>query len=285
MASRKKPAASKNEVVKKESYAPALADEMASLAGAGTEGADADSYAIPFLNILQSNSPQVDEASGEALEGARAGMFFDSVSQKLYSGKEGVVIIPCSFKRSFIHWGSRDGGDGGFKNEYTVDQANEMIAAGTVKEFEGKLLFPMSDGSIHEKKSDLLADTRVHYVLVVDPDTGELNPVVFSLSSTQIKKSKAMMSLIAQHKIKNPKTGCKVQAPAFSNLLRISTIPESNDKGNWFGLRVEREGVVEDSEQFAAGKAFWEQVKSGAAQARYDDAADATGVEAEDEAF
>ena len=41
-------------------------------AGAGMEGATAESFAIPFLSVLQKGSPQVDEASGAALEGATA---------------------------------------------------------------------------------------------------------------------------------------------------------------------------------------------------------------------
>ena len=39
-------------------------------AGAGMEGATAESFAIPFLSVLQKGSPQVDEASGAALTAA-----------------------------------------------------------------------------------------------------------------------------------------------------------------------------------------------------------------------
>ena len=47
-------------------------------AGAGMEGATAESFAIPFLGVLQKGSPQVDEASGVAIEGAKAGMLFEN---------------------------------------------------------------------------------------------------------------------------------------------------------------------------------------------------------------
>ena len=59
-------------VVEEKSTALAAAGLMdfAADAGAGMEGAGQESFAIPFLSVLQKGSPQVDEASGAALEGA-----------------------------------------------------------------------------------------------------------------------------------------------------------------------------------------------------------------------
>ena len=49
-------------------------------AGAGLEGADKDSYAIPFLLALQPLSPQVVD---KTVAGAEAGMLMNSVSLEL----------------------------------------------------------------------------------------------------------------------------------------------------------------------------------------------------------
>ncbi len=50
-------------------------DHFEADAGMGMEGTTVESFAIPFLLVLQSLSPQVDEAGGTAIEGARPGMF------------------------------------------------------------------------------------------------------------------------------------------------------------------------------------------------------------------
>jgi len=83
---------------KKESL-PAKAGAFAAYAGAGMENTNAEDYAIPFFNILQNGSPQVDEARGKALKGAKAGMIFETVSQKMHDGKTGVILVPCAYRR------------------------------------------------------------------------------------------------------------------------------------------------------------------------------------------
>ena len=68
----------------------ALAALMGDHAGAGLENVDSESIAIPFLRVLQSNSPQCDEAQAEFMEGARPGMFLETVSGELFDGKRGI---------------------------------------------------------------------------------------------------------------------------------------------------------------------------------------------------
>src|SRR4051812_47524770 len=53
-------------------------------ANAGLEGAKATDFAIPFIVVLQKGSPQVDEQSGQAIEGARQGMLYNTVTGRLY---------------------------------------------------------------------------------------------------------------------------------------------------------------------------------------------------------
>ena len=64
--------------------------------GAGFEGADSQSFAIPYLIILQSNSPQVDEDDGKYIKGAKVGMFLNTVTGEIFDGKEGVNLVPCT---------------------------------------------------------------------------------------------------------------------------------------------------------------------------------------------
>lgn len=239
-------------------------------AGAGMEGATTESFAIPFLSVLQKGSPQVDEASGAALEGAKAGMLYENVSNKLFDGKGGVTIVPCAYRRMFIHWGSREGAGGGFKGEIAPEKVAEMRAAGKIVELDGRLYIPMPDGTVNEKRCDRISDTRNHYVLIIDPVSGAWKEALLSLTSTQIKKSKMLMSALASVKVNGPNG--MITPPTFANYVRATTLPESNDKGTWFGIKFELAGQVDRGEVYAAAKAFHASVAKGGVVAKYEDA-------------
>lgn len=238
-------------------------------AGTGMEGADRDSFAIPFLMVLQKGSPQVDEthAAYSPVEGAKAGAFFDNVSNKVYEGKErGVLIVPCAFRRTFIRWGSEASGEG-YKGEFTAEEVEAMKARGQVKELDNRLYFPLDDGSVNEKRCDRISDTRNHYILLIDEE-GDAREALLSLSSTQIKKSKTLMAALANVRLDGP--AGKFTPATYANLVRVTTIPESNDKGSWYGVRFQLEGQVTNPRIYAAAKNFHKKVVSGAVVAKYE---------------
>ena len=74
--------------------------------GTGLEEASAGDYAIPFLRVLQSMSPQLKKSDGKYIQGAEEGNLFNTVSEAVYDGTEGVTIIPCAYKKKFIELGS-----------------------------------------------------------------------------------------------------------------------------------------------------------------------------------
>lgn len=260
-----------NAVVEKKEHAvaPVGLMDFAADAGAGMEGAGQESFAIPFLTVLQKGSPQVDEASGTALEGAKAGMLFENVTGRLFPGKDGVIVVPCSYRREFLRWGSRANG-GGFKGAYTPESVAELRNKGQVVELDGRLYAPEADGSVNPDKSDRFNDTRNHYVLIMDMDSGAWTEALLSLTSTQIKKSKMLMSALASVKLKN-NAGQLYTPPTFANLVRVTTVGESNDKGTWFGVKFELAGQVDREEVYAAAKAFHTNIAKGGVQVKYED--------------
>ena len=250
---------------KKDKHEVAVIDFTAD-AGAGMEGADQDSFAIPFLQVLQKGSPQVDEADSAYVEGAKPGMFWESVTNRVFDGKAGIQFLQCAYQRRFVHWGPREGGS--FKGELDPARVMQMQDNGTLKEYEGKWYFPLDDGTVHEKRCDYVADTRNHYGLVLT-ETGPIQ-VVFALSSTKIKSSKQLMSMLNQVKVNG------VTPPTWASIIRITTVPESNDKGSWHGIRFSMEGLISDPELYAYGKAFHDTIGSGSARAAYESTADTT---------
>lgn len=245
-------------------------------AGQGMEGATAESFAIPFLSVLQSNSPQVDEASGAAIEGARAGMFYENVTGRMISGKPdaGAKFIPCAYRRVFLRWGPRGGENAGFKGELAPEQVANLRAAGKIVDIDGRLYFPDEDGSIRRGKDgtiqcDRVSDTRNHYVLLIDEETGAWQQALLSLTSTQIKKSKTLMAALASAKIQG--ASGLFTPPTFANIVHATTLPESNDKGNWFGIRMEIVDRVTRADLYAAAKAFRDSVVKGQVEVKYED--------------
>jgi hypothetical protein len=242
------------------------ADFMAD-AGSGMEGADKDSFAIPFLTVIQKMSPQMDEASSQYDPDAKAGMLMNTVTGEYYDGKVGVVILPCHYQRRFVRWGARDAG-GGFKGELMPEAVAHMTADGTLHDLEGRLYFPAEDGSINPKRSDRLSDTRNHFALL----EGGGN-VLLSLTSTQIKKSKALMSMLSGVRVKAP-NGTAVCPPTWANRVRVTTVLESNDQGSWYGVKFTLEGMTKSAEDYAAGKAFYMSLREGrAGEVRYQEPA------------
>lgn len=225
--------------------------------GRGFEEGDADSYAIPFLGMLQKLSPQCDSDEPEYIKGARPGMFFNTITKELF---EEVELIPCVYQRRFNRWAPIDSG-GGFKGVFLPSAINGMEASNAIKmSEEGRWFFPGPDGEINEKKNDTLTDTRMHFCLLLND--GVLDQVLVSLSRTQLKKSKNWMSNMQR------KGG-----DMFENVYIAKSVDEENDKGKWKGWSIDfsREASQEEQE---AGELLYTSVSAGKVKVKMDDAAD-----------
>lgn len=243
------------EVAAKKDQLPAVAG-FEEEEGGGFEDADAASFAIPFLMILQSGSPQVKKSDGAYIDGAMEGMLLDTVSQQAIDGEEGITAIPCHYRRAYVEWVDRDKG-GGFVKEHTVA--------------EGEKILPTCQRD--DKNNDVmpngnhLVDTRYHYILLMKAD-GIPKPIVVTMTSTAIKKSRRWMSMSDEIKFPRQSGVGVFTPPLFSHMYTLRTVPETKDQYSWFNweptlLRVLdlEDGV--DKALFDAAKTFRDQIKSG----------------------
>lgn len=253
---------------------PAVTSLFAADAGAGMEGASVESFAIPFLTVLQKGSPQVDETSGAAIPGAKAGMLYENITGQMIDGKVGVSIVPCAYRRVFLHWSESNG----FQGEMLPEEVAKKRADGIIVEHKNRLYLPEKKGAaIDPEETDRIADARNHYVLIIDSKTGAWRQALISLGSTQIKKSRALMTALASVKMD---VGGKLITPAtFANVVKATTVPESNDKGTWFGWKFELAGFVASPDVYAAAKQFHKSVTDGQIKAAYQDVSLATEQE------
>jgi hypothetical protein len=221
-----------------------LADQLAGLSGLGFGNATMEDYALPFLHVLQKMSPEVDKADPKYVEGAEPGMLMNSVTQELFDGAAGIIVIPVEFQKAFNIWVPRNSG-GGFKGTgSTRDEAAQKQAALVESGFD--------------KPTDIV-DTSNHYILMRSKD-GKLDAIVLSCTSTKMKASRSWMSLMARVTINGK------PAPMFAKKYALSTISQKNDKGTFFNIKAEvidgADGWV-SKDELAAALEFHKQLKAG----------------------
>lgn len=244
---------------------PTTIPDMAQFSGAGMENTDRESFAIPFLAVIQKTSPQVDKDSDLYIKGAETGDLLLTSSGEVFKDEDGVNVVFCGYRRVFLRWAPIDEG-GGFKGEIPVEEVAVMRSKGKLVEEEGRLF---------ADNGDIVADTRVHYVMVVRED-GTFTPAVMSLKSTQIKKSKLLMTQIQSYTAKDS-NGKAFTPPSFGHIFHAETVAESNDKGSWRGWKLTREGFVEDPELFKACIEFNKMSASDAVKVNFEDEARTAG--------
>jgi hypothetical protein len=59
--------------------------------------------------------------------------------------------------------------------------------------------------------------------------------------------------------------------PMYSQIYKLTTSAESNDKGKWFGWEIERIGSVENMAVYNAAKEFAASVSKGDVQVKHQD--------------
>jgi len=231
----------------------AMADQIAGDAGAGGEGATTADMMIPFLAVLQKGSPQVDKVDGEFIEGAEQGMFFNSATRETYDGENGITLIPVMYRRSYDEWVLREAG-GGY-----VGGRDASIMEETTANDRGQDILPNGNQVVLSGQ---------WYVLIARDD-GSVEQAVLSLSSTQLKKSRRLMSMLKGIQVTGPKGN--FNPPFFYNLVNVVTVPEQNEKGSWFGVQITIAGNVFDRKDgedlYNTAKSMYEAVKSGALKA------------------
>lgn len=201
-------------------------------AGSGFEGMTQEDFKVPFLNVLQTNSPQLDESSGKYIEGAKAGMLHNSATDDVYSGKEGVVFVPCLTKHVYIEWRPRDAG-GGFvgQHEFDSDLVAKAKAASTAF---GKYTSP--DGN-------QLVETFYIYAVVCDEQANPVGPVVIQATSMKIKPYKGWASKVGAYmqavKDGNGNVVRKIRPPIFAHLTRMTTVGQKNAKGSFYNIKLD----------------------------------------------
>lgn len=214
----------------------------------GFEGMDASHFVIPYLGLLQPLSPQVLEAKEQYIPGAKPGMLYNSVTNRIFDGKQGVRFIPVHVQHQQVEWVPRD-------------QGGQLIARHEVDEpavIDARQKFPVGKAPFGDGNE--LIETFYVYGLMIEPD-GRFERVVVSFKSTDINEYKKWMT--KARSVQKIVEGRVVTPPLYSHFFRMRSIAKNKNNYDWYGWAVRFDGenadtteIPEDSQIYREAKDF-----------------------------
>ena len=207
-------------------------------AGKGLENIDKDDLALPFLKLLQSGSYETKKKHAKYVDGAEAGMFYNTVTKKLYDGEKGINVIPCFYKMTYPEWAPFDRSEG---RPVHPDRGPEIMAQTTKNGTKDVLA-----------NGNEIIKTENHFVILVgDKPEKALMP----LKTTQLKTSRGWNSLMDNEVIVQQGTGKSIPAPAFSRIYHVKSV-ENSGNFTWHGMTVSLVKPVDNAEIFSMAVEF-----------------------------
>lgn len=225
-----------------------IMEEFEAHAGAGMDAIGTEDMQIPFLRILQPLSPQLIKSDPKYIKGASAGDLFNTVTGEFWEAEQGVVVIPCGYTVKYLEFIDKEAG-GGFVGELNPDDENVR----NTQRMGSKEILPSGNELVRSAQ---------HLVMIVNPETGGTQTAICDLKKTGIKVSKrwnTMMRMV-QYQGKNG----PFNPPMWGTVWKLTGIQESNDKGSWFNLSVEKMEPTEvPGSALQAAKSFFESFQKG----------------------
>lgn len=247
--------------------------------GKGFEGQSGQDMVMPFISVLQSNSPQVEKGIGEGgIEGARAGMLFNTVTGEVFDGKKGLVLVPALTRHVVVEWRPRNQG-GGYVGEHPTDHEPFLKAQEITRRRVGK--FSTSYNDKGEPNGNDLIETFYVYG-VVETESGEQSPAALAFTSTKVAVYKRWNTKINLFFVEGPNKQ-KRQPPLYAHRTRLTTIGQANSEGSFHNFVLAPDGKDEagvpsiphsllppDAPLFVAALGVYELAKSGGLNVAFD---------------
>jgi hypothetical protein len=224
--------------------------DFVSDSGMGLENIDKSDLALPFLKLLQSGSDETKKRHAKYVEGAEAGMFYNTVTKKLYSGEKGINVIPVFYKMTYPEWAPFERKEG---RPIHNDRGPGI----------------MSQTTQNDKNKDMLTNgneiikTANHFVIILG-DRPE--KALMTMKSTQLKVSRSWNSLIEDQFEIDSKTNKSVPAPMFSRVYKLNSV-ENSGSFTWHGYNINLVKKVDDAGIYQMAKDFHNSLKNSQAKA------------------
>lgn len=228
-------------------------------AGQGVSSSVEDNL-VPFVGILQSNSPQVNKRHEKYIEGAEVGDILVTSLNLVWPGEVGLQFQACAFSRDWVEWKLRDQG-GGFVGRHPGMPSVAREVPDPRDQTGVKKMWLMPSGT-------QIVDTRYHFGFILNgseaknaAETAALQAVI-SLSSTGHTFSRTWMTQMNNLRLPSGKA-----VPSRARRYQLTTVPKSNSVGEWFGWKVADRGWITDAEQYDRGTALFQAIRDGSLKA------------------
>lgn len=213
---------------------------------------NADDKFVPMIRVLQSQSPQCLRQKPEFIKDAKAGDFYIKgsltpiISGEIdpETGEGGLDAIPCAFARCWLEFdGPRDDNPKFVRRH--EDAKNKPAGIGGLRLAE--------DGYDYiNEAGHRFTFSREHFVIVAG------RPYVLPFGGAGHTSSREWQTLMDQFRL--PSGAIE---PSFNRKYKLTTVPKSNESGDWYGVKVEPiPGEVSDAE-YEMGLAFFTAVQAG----------------------
>jgi len=197
------------------------------MAHEGFEDTKVTDLSIPFLNVLQANSPEVED---QKIEGCKAGDILNTVTGEIM--KQPIIVQPLYKEEVWVEWVPRNKGGGlaGRHDPHGQVVADILKANGNSrippKGDDGKRVpFKAPGGTGNE-----IIETYYVYVMILGADGKEAESYgVMSFSSTKIKVQKDWMTSMYTQ---------KGRPPMFANRAAVSTVKQKAEGGSFFNFHI-----------------------------------------------
>lgn len=189
--------------------------------GLGFEDMEGQDFSAPFLVICQANSPYLNPTHQLYIEEARQSMIINTQNMNCY---EEVNVIPCKYTFKNVEWKPRGTG-GGFVGSYARSNTPIDISVDPITR------------KIIRKNGNEIMPTAYYLCMLQEED---FDRIIIPMSSTQLKKARKWNSTMTSKK-QNGKS-----VPIFANSYNLSTVSEANNKGSWYGWKIEYGAYIPD---------------------------------------
>jgi hypothetical protein len=238
-------------------------DDFFSEGGGGLSDFSQSDFLIPYVRILQALSKELQKGHAKYLQGAEQGAFVNSATRQLISGEKGFYAVPVAFSHRYMAWRPNNAGP-------AYDMGDDPTKFNAAQ--------PDDNGKRHDDDGNELTDSLQYFILLVDPETNEWQASVLNFSGVQSRKGKGWATTINNRMERFPaghaRAGQLFRPSMWFYSYKITTVPESNDKGSWYGFSIKEGPKVKDlpngREIFVAASELRKRVEANEVKAAVD---------------
>lgn len=208
--------AGKSVATKEQAAPPAEYAGYEEYAGQGLDDITSEDKGLPFFEILQGQSPELDE-----IDGAKPGMVVNKATKEIF---ESIRFVAACRDHVYTEWVPREKG-GGLVATYQL--SDDIVVKARSQQRVGKHELP---------NGNELIETFYLYGMVLDADDNP-TPAVISFTSTKIAAYKTLVTR-SDTLMFTAASGRKVKFPWFAHVWRLGTEKKKKDNYTWYNWTV-----------------------------------------------